>query len=174
MNNNAIDKTRSNPVAGGTKEEGRKLQLVSTGSSQFGIFADEVSAIVDWQQPAPLPHAPSSVLGVVSIQGRMLTVIDLATLALVGVALPEALSTTRNHLIALRGDEQLALAVEVLGAVIQLSANESTMLSQTKLETGATPLLGVLQREGEGIKILNPSALFPAAIQGRERRQRRF
>ena len=43
-----------------------------------------------------------------------------------------------------------------------------------KRETGEPLVLGVLQREGEEVKILNPKELFPTAIQGRERRRRRF
>ena len=149
----------------------RKLQLVQAGENQFGIFAEQISAIVEWQEPAPLPHAPSSVLGVVSIQGRMLTVLDLAKLAGGEAVLSE---TPRKLLIALRGDEQLALAIEALGEIVQLTGNESMTDSITKQESVTTPVLGVWQREEAEIKILNLKGLFPAAIQGRERRQRRF
>ena len=149
----------------------RKLQLVQAGQNQFGIFAEQISAIVEWQEPAPLPHAPSSVLGVVSIQGRMLTVLDLAKLSSGEAVLSD---TPRKLLIALRGDEQLALAIEALGEIVQLTGNESMTDSITKQESVTTPVLGVWQRADAEIKILNLNGLFPAAIQGRERRQRRF
>lgn len=152
----------------------RKLQLVRAGSSQFGIFAEQISAIVEWQEPAPLPHAPSSVLGVVSIQGRMLTVLDLAKLASGEAVLADTPRKFLKHLIALRGDEQLALAIEAPGKVVKLTSNESMTDSITKEETVTTPVLGILQREGAEIRILNLKGLFPAAIQGRQRRQRRF
>jgi chemotaxis signal transduction protein len=152
----------------------RKLQLVRAGSSQFGIFAEQISAVVEWQEPAPLPHAPSSVLGVVSIQGRMLTVLDLAKLGSGETGLDDTPRKFLRYLIALRGDEQLALAIEALGEVVKLTPNESITGSITKDEIVTTPVLGVLQREGAEIRILNPEALFPAAIQGRQRRQRRF
>ena len=151
----------------------RKLQLVQAGQNQFGIFADQISAIVEWQEPAPLPHAPSSVLGVVSIQGRMLTVLDLAKLAGAEVS-TDTPDKFLGHLIALRGDEQLALAVEALGEVVQLTGKESLTNSITTRETATGPVLGVWQREEAEIKVLNSKGLFPAAIQGRERRQRRF
>ena len=152
----------------------RKLQLVRAGSSQFGIFAEQISAIVEWQEPAPLPQAPSSVLGVVSIQGRMLTVLDLAKLASGEAVLDDTPRKLLRHLIALRGDEQLALAIEALGELVKLTPNESMTDSITKEETVTTPVLGVLQWEGAEIRILNLNGLFPAAIQGRQRRQRRF
>jgi chemotaxis signal transduction protein len=121
-----------------------------------------------------LPHAPGSVLGVVSIQGRMLTVLDLAKLAGSEAIEGETPRQALRHLIALRGDEQLALAIETLGEAVQLAPNESMTKSSTKEEAATTPVLGVLRREGIEIKILSLKGLFPAAIQGRERRQRRF
>jgi hypothetical protein len=48
------------------------------------------------------------------------------------------------------------------------------MESITKQETVTGPVLGIWQREEAEIRILNPKGLFPAAFQGRERRQRRF
>jgi hypothetical protein len=43
-----------------------------------------------------------------------------------------------------------------------------------KRETAEPLVLGVFHREGAEINILNPRELFPSAIQGRERRRRRF
>jgi purine-binding chemotaxis protein CheW len=144
-----------------------KLQLFQAGSLQFGIFADEVTAIVEWREATPLPRAPESVLGVVSIQGHMLTVVDVA--ALIGRESVSSRARTR-HLIALRGDEQLGLAVETLGETIEITENDFT----TKRDSEEPLVLGVLHREGTEINILNPKGLFPTAIQGRERRRRRF
>lgn len=148
----------------------RKLQLVRAGSVQFGIFAEEIATIVAWREPTPLPHAPKSVLGVVSVQGRMLTVLELATLSGDEAASSDAPCDIPGHLIALRGDEQLALAVDDLGEIVQLADDEFA----AKLETTRTLILGVLHHENAEINILNLKELFPTAIQGRARRQRRF
>lgn len=170
--------------AGGTKQANRKVQLVRAGASLFGVFADEIATIVAWRQPTPLPQAPKPVLGVVSIQGRMLTVLDLALLTGAenaqsdsgGEASGNTLSNVtqkesdavHGSLVALRGDEQLALAVADVGESIELLDGFTAPPENSKL------LLGVLQRDATQIKILNLKALFPAAIQGRERRRRRF
>ena len=164
----AVDNTENNDNEAGLKQAGRKVQIVNVGSSQFGIFADEISAIVDWQQPAPLPHAPASVLGVVSIQGRMLTVLDLATIILGEGALVNATRNPAAQLVALRGDEQLALAVDGVGEIVAFPKN----FPKTNADTAT--VLGVLQHEGAEISILNVPGLFPTAIQGRQRRQRQF
>jgi purine-binding chemotaxis protein CheW len=153
-------------------QEPRNLQLLQAGSSQFGIFADEIATVAPWREPTPLPHAPKSVLGVVSIQGRMLTVLDLAKLAGDETASSAAADDIGGHLIALRGDEQLALAVDAVGETIELQAVDFNDFAARK--TAGTLVLGVMHHEGAEINILNLKELFPTAIQGRERRRRRF
>jgi purine-binding chemotaxis protein CheW len=167
MNNDRIQNRRHSIDGANSEGAVRTLQLLRAGSFQFGIFAEEIAAITEWREPTPLPHAPKSVLGVVSIQGRMLTVLYLATLPGREAASRDAAA---QHLIALRGDEQLALAVDGLGETIELADGDF----DTGRETKETLVLGVLNREGADIYILNPKELFPAAIQGRERRRRRF
>ncbi len=141
--------------------ESKTLQLFSAGSVQFAVLADDVMAIAKWRQPAALPHAPASVIGVVSIQGRMLTVLDLSML----LEQPRR-SGDPSHILALRGDEQLALAIDGAGEAIELR--------DVTLEDNGNLISGVVTYNGSEIKILNPKELFPTAIQGRERRRRRF
>lgn len=168
--NNAQDYP-DDPVSGPAV---RRLQLVRAGWAQFGIFAEEIATIVAWRNPTPLPQAPKSVLGLASVQGRMLTVLELASLTGVENASTSVPQETPNqsppYLVALRGDEQLALAVDDVDGVIELTAEECAELR----ETVGTPVLGVLQRTIGEINVLDLEGLFPAAIQGRERRRRRF
>ena len=145
----------------------RQLQLLRAGALQVGIFAEDIVTIAGWRKPTPLPQAPESVLGVVSIQGRMLTVLDLA-------ALTDRETASNNepvqHLIALRGDEQLALAIGSLGEIIEIAETDLN----AKGETSTALFLGVVLRDGSEINVLNLDELFAVAIQGRERRRRRF
>ena len=145
------------------EEQPRTLQLFSFGEAQFAVLADEVMAITEWREPAALPHAPASVLGIVSIHGRMLTVLDLSQL------LESPQRTSRpSHILALNGDEQLALAIDDPGETFAIAANSEDDPASGKL------ISRVINRNGDEIKILNVKELFPTAIQGRERRRRRF
>jgi chemotaxis signal transduction protein len=148
----------------------RTLQRFRAGSSEFGIFAEEIAAVVTWREPVPLPDTPKSVLGVVSIQGRMLTVLDLAILPMREANSIDAPREAPGYIIALRGDEQLALAVEAMGETIDFA--DSDFSGQG--ETAGKLISRVLHCEGAEINILNLKELFPTAIQGRERRRRRF
>jgi len=160
------DSTELTQFSGETNSEetARKVQLFSAGSFHFGVFENEVATIADWREPTPLPHAPESVLGVVSIQGRMLTVMDVAILS--G---SEGQSAYR-HIIALRGDEQLALAASSLGELME----EATLNDANGPKTGERFVLKTLEHAGKESRILNVTRLFHAALQGRERRRRRF
>lgn len=146
------------------EEQPRTLQLFSFGEGQFAVFADEVMAIAEWREPAALPHAPASVLGIVSIHGRMLTVLDLSQL----LESPQH-SGRPTHILALNGDEQLALAIDAPGETFAIVAADSEEALASGKLVGA-----VIKRNGDEIKLLNVRELFPTAIQGRERRRRRF
>jgi chemotaxis signal transduction protein len=144
-----------------------QVQLLRVGSFLFGLPTREISTIAEWRKPAPLPHASSVVCGVVSIQGRMLTV--LAPIRLFDQqASDDAFSP--SYIVALRGDEQLALAVDSVEDVEEISPGQ--------LETAGQAfepfVLGLLKRGDRPIRVLDVKKLFLAAIQGRERRQRQF
>lgn len=170
MNNEAIDNRQDSFNEASAKGAGRALQLFRAGSSTFGIFTDEIATTIAWREPTPLPHAPKSVLGVVSIQGRMLTILDFSVLSASQTSSSDVSLDSPQHIIALRGDEQLALAVEALGDTAEVAE------SDVKPKPGAaSPLiLGVFHLEGAEINALNTNELFSTAIQGRERRRRRF
>jgi purine-binding chemotaxis protein CheW len=149
------------------KEPVRTLQLFRAGALQFGVFEDEISTIAQWRDPTPLPHAPKSVLGVVSLEGRMLTVLDLAALP---ETQPASKKESHDYILALRGDEQLALAVDALGETMEFPGGDL----EAPQESAGKFVLGLLHEQGAEISILNTKELFPTAIQGRERRRRRF
>jgi chemotaxis signal transduction protein len=143
----------------------RELRFVYTGARRLAVFADEIEAILDWRTPTPLPQAPKSVLGIVCIHGRMLTVLDVAGLlgesAEIGPKKPAIV-------IALRGAEQLALAFDRAGETVEIAAASNIGNNQHSL------VVEVVGRGGETVAVLNTGELFAAAIRGRERRRRRF
>ena len=137
----------------------RAVRLLSVGALNFGMPAEEIESIVDWRSPAPLPNAPSAILGVVCIHSRMLTVIAVGTLL-------GAEATPNLKIVSLLGEEQIALAVEQVGELIE---------GQNELGPGNNALtLGEIVSKGQSIPIINTKQLFPTAMRGRERRKRQF
>ena len=143
----------------------------TAGEMVFAVFADQVEGTADAKLPAPLPDAPPAVLGVVCVRGRMLTVLDPSALV-TGEAnsWPEVLP----NIIALSGDEQLALAAAERLDTITISAADIESPSPADEENLSRVALGIARYGGQEITVLSVPHLFAAALRRKERRRRRF
>jgi chemotaxis signal transduction protein len=139
----------------------RAVRVMFAGSQCIGLFADEIETIADWRTPTPLPSEPPAVLGVVCIRGRMLTVLDAHAL------LGDTSAAKRGKVVSLRGDEQIGLAVDRTGDLVDVdemkSANEMNPL-----------IIGVIEKSDQSVLVLDAQQLFATAMRGRERRRRNF
>lgn len=155
-------------VAPADEPQLRDLFLLTVNDLTFAVFADDVEATSERIRPAALPNAPSAVLGVVSVRGRMMTTLDpLALNGGRGAIWPAELPVV----IALRGDEQLALAADSLTDSITIASTDIELTEEIK---GNPAVLGIAQHGGKEIVVLDAANLFAAAVQRRERRRRRF
>jgi chemotaxis signal transduction protein len=146
------------------------LFVFEAGSRIFAVPADQVDGTTEARVPAVLPHAPQAILGVVCTRGRMLTVLD-PTVLLTGQAL--RWPRTLPCVIALRGDEQLALAAQSYRDKITIE--EADIDQQSEGGTDITGLLrGRVRYAGEEILVLDAQHLFVSVMRQRERRRRRF
>ena len=114
-----------------------------------------------------IAQAPAAVMGVVSIQGRMLTVLD--PLSLFGETTTR-LGFAPGLLVAFRGDEQIGLAIETTGETIDLAMEDI----QPPSDPANRALGGIIQYADQLVNVIKVKGLFPAALRGRERRRRRF
>ena len=144
----------------------------TAGERVFAVFADQVDSTTEAKLPAPLPQSPPGVLGVVCVRGRMLTVLD-----------PSALLTGETNswpavlpnVIALTGDEQLALAAgERLDTITISAADIEPPATENDEEDPARVALGIARYGGQEITVLSVANLFAAAMRRKERRRRRF
>jgi chemotaxis signal transduction protein len=146
------------------------LFVFEAGSRIFAIPVDQVDGTTEARVPAVLPHAPQAILGVVCARGRMLTVLD-PTVLLTGQALrwPHTLPCV----IALRGDEQLALVAQSYRDKITIEEADIDRQSESGA-AAADLLLGRVRYGGEEILVLDVNHLFQSVMRQRERRRRRF
>jgi chemotaxis signal transduction protein len=141
------------------------------GDRVFAVFADQVDGTAEARKPAPLPNSPPGVLGVVCMRGHMLTVLDpIAVLTGETFAWPSSLPSV----IALRGDEQLALAAHSCRDTITIAAEDIQPSRQTNHDGFETAVLGIARYAGEEITVLRLDNLFAAAVRRKERRRRRI
>lgn len=150
-----------------TKSERREIVVVRAGERWLGVFSEEVACVESGKVPTPLPHAPAGVLGIVSVRGRILTVLD--PLSLLGESRAGVSGRAQpNFILALRGDEQLALAVDSAGQLREIRMDE------IKQPVGATALVarGTFQDEKAQVIVLDVTRLFAAAVEGMSERRR--
>jgi len=191
----ATDSTRAARTDGSAR---RRLFVMRTGARLFAVYADEVEATCENLRPTPLPFAPAPVRGVVSRRGRILTLIDPLPLlpptpmsneadaAMSNEADADAPSTQAPpphatqaddaplFVVALKGDEQLALSVESVEREIELYDTEADAATGA---SGGSPLplflRRTIQHDAHAVALLDPAHLFEAAMRGVERRRRR-
>lgn len=164
----AASETRDNQFEAGQAQL-RDLLPFTIGQSIFAVFTDEVDATAEAKPFACLPRAPNSVVGIVCVRGRMLTVIDPA--ALLNRESREW-NETLPCVIALRADEQLALAAETYRDTITIL--EADIERAPEASAADEMVLGKVTYASEDIIILNAPRLFSRAVQRRDRRRRRF
>ena len=160
----------SNAPATTDPRERRELLLMRAGGHLVAVFADEADdTVTEDLKPTPLPHAPPAVLGVVCVRGRMRTLLDPSTMldrdpTDARRARPARVPFT----VALRGDEQLALAVESVERIIVAAAGALEPLADT-----GDFVRGIIRHDAVTVVVLAPEHLFNAAINSAERRRQR-
>jgi serine/threonine protein kinase/chemotaxis signal transduction protein len=155
----------------GAKVSGQKgsrleLMVARVGAKRIALMANEVDTIVDWRAPLPLPNAPAAILGVVNVRGRMLTLLD--PRALIGEEKKRRPLAQPVSIIALRGDEQLALAVNSVEGSIEAEIEEKVSTAEN-----GSAVCGVAHVEQGTITVLDARELFAAATRSAERRRQR-
>ena len=159
-----------------------------SGTRLFAVRADEVEATSENLTPTPLPFAPAPVRGVVSQRGRILTVIDpllllqpdaVATTADAPADTPASSALLASHtpvvpiVVALRGDEQLALFVEAVEHGVELYDVEADADADAADASGSPLIRRILRHDARPVALLDPARLFEAAMRGVERRRQR-
>jgi chemotaxis signal transduction protein len=138
------------------------IRLLRVDDKTLGVREDVVLTVINWTTPTPLPFSPNTVHGIVSVQGRMFTVVDLRVL-LDG----EGAQQNSKQIVALRGGEQLALAVDESNTVITADCGDVHNDANSLFDAPVT-------FDGNDLQLLNPDGLFAAVMKGRERRKRRL
>jgi chemotaxis signal transduction protein len=145
----------------------RELFMMRAGEHLFAVFAEEVEGEAEGLTPTPLPNAPSSVVGVVSLRGRIRTALDPAQL-FADTPTPQTSTHAPRLFVALRGDEQLALACDAASERIEIAVADILPLTDAH-----APAHGTVERSGARITLLDPARLFEAAMRGIDRRRKR-
>ena len=125
----------------------------------YAVPLGDVREIVRPEAPTPVPGAPAGVLGIISLRGSIITVLDgCRRLGLgAGNAGPD------QRLVVLQGEEEhVAVRIDALRDVLDLDTAELMPPPPTPTVRNNEPVLGVLHRGDGFITLLDAGKLCRA------------
>ncbi|MBY6018264.1 chemotaxis protein CheW [Halomonas denitrificans] len=110
----------------------------------YGINVMQVREVLRYSDIAPVPGAPSYVLGIINLRGNVVTVID--TRARFG--LPEAAITDNTRIVIIEAEDQVVgILVDSVAEVVYLNSSEVDSAPNVGNEESAKFIQGVCHRD---------------------------
>ncbi|HEY8005175.1 MAG TPA: chemotaxis protein CheW [Phenylobacterium sp.] len=136
----------------------------------YALPADQVAEVIHTPRVARVPQAPSSLLGLANLRGRVLPVATAR--GLLGKA--ERASAASDRTIVLDGGAPVALAVDGIEGLVSVDASRMETRQAELAQTEGEALAGAFQADGGGdlARVLDVRRMLDAAFVQRERPSR--
>jgi purine-binding chemotaxis protein CheW len=117
----------------------------------------EIQEIIKVPELTEVPRAPAAVLGIISLRGTIVPVVDLRTL----LYLPRAEPTRAARVLVLRGgDEPVGMLVDRVSSVVRLDREAIEPVPRTMQQAGSDLLQGVGRDADRMLIVLNLEAIL--------------
>lgn len=154
MGSNAMEADASNKTGGGIEH----LAFDVDGQS-YAIDISIVREIRGWTEPSGMPNTDPYVMGVISLRGEVLTLLDLA--AKLGLKTPEI--NARSVIIVVETQEEVVgLLVDSVSNIIAPSPADMRDPPETAKSGDARYVSALTLLDDTVVRILDLSALLPA------------
>lgn len=147
-------------VATPTGETPREYLTFSLGGEEYAMPIDRIVEIVPHRPTTPVPNADDSVLGILSLRGVVVPVLDIRT-RLGGREIPVT-HDTRFVVLALE-KEMVGLFVDRVRRVIRLVPSEVQPPPRIGSAEGSDSVAGVVERAGRIVVVLDLDRLLEIA-----------
>lgn len=127
--------------------------LFQAGGERFAIRAADVQKVTPASQRSQLPRLPAALLGITQHRGRVVTVVDAATV--LGAPGAHVVGEGNRLLLLERPVRHLGLLVDAVDEIESLRLPADLAL----LPRGAIPTLRVAQQRGRAISLVDVAAL---------------
>ena len=123
----------------------------------YGINVMQVQEVLRYSEIAPVPGAPSYVLGIINLRGNVVTVID--TRARFG--LPPSDVTENSRIVIIEADKQvIGILVDSVAEVVYLKQSEIDAAPNVGTDESAKFIQGVSNRDGELLILVDLNKLL--------------
>ena len=123
----------------------------------YGINVMQVQEVLRYTEIAPVPGAPSYVLGIINLRGNVVTVIDTrARLGLMGAEV-----TDNSRIVIIEAEKQvIGILVDSVAEVVYLRSSEIDSAPNIGTEESAKFIQGVSNRDGELLILVDLNKLL--------------
>lgn len=157
MSEIATLKNSSKAVAENKKGELLQYLTFKLIDETYGINVMQIKEVLRYSEIAPVPGAPSYVLGIVNLRGNVVTVVDTR----VRFSLPECTITDDTRIIIIEHDgEQVGLLVDAVQEVFYLYQGEIEQSPSVGNDEALMFIQGVYQKDSELVILLELNRMF--------------
>ena len=146
--------------AGNSKEQNDVvLQWVTFKLQEetYGINVMQVQEVLRYTDIAPVPGAPSYVLGIINLRGNVVTVIDTRS----RFGLPPSDVTENSRIVIIEADKQvIGILVDSVAEVVYLKQSEIDTAPNVGTDESAKFIQGVSNRDGELLILVDLNKLL--------------
>ncbi|MGM0526398.1 MAG: chemotaxis protein CheW [Pseudomonadota bacterium] len=112
----------------------------------YGINVMQVQEVLRYSEIAPVPGAPSYVLGIINLRGNVVTVIDTR----LRFGLPQAEVTDNTRVVIIESEKQvIGILVDSVAEVVYLKKSEIDTAPNVGTDESSRFIQGVSNRDGE-------------------------
>ncbi|MES9834150.1 MAG: chemotaxis protein CheW [Candidatus Thiodiazotropha sp. LLP2] len=123
----------------------------------YGINVMKVQEVLRVTEIAPVPGAPSYVLGIVNLRGNVVTVIDTRK----RFGLPSVEVNDASRIIVIESDKQVVgILVDAVAEVVELSEDEIDVAPNVGTEESSRYIQGVATQEGRLLILVDLNKLL--------------
>ena len=125
--------------------EQREVEMLSfrLGGEEYAVMVADVREVLKMFQLTPVPNAPDYILGVMSLRGTMLSIIDLCR----RFGLPAGVQDQKSRIVVVSSaDEVVGLLVDRVTGVFSIHPDEIKPTPEN-IEQGAEFLRGIVRQE---------------------------
>jgi len=151
------DERRNANEAGDTNDEVLQWVTFKLETETYGINVMQVQEVLRYTEIAPVPGAPSYVLGIINLRGNVVTVID--TRSRFGLEAAEVTDNTR--IVIIEAEKQvIGILVDSVAEVVYLKASEIDIAPNVGNDESARFIQGVSNRDGELLILVDLNKLL--------------
>ncbi|WP_199611241.1 chemotaxis protein CheW [Flocculibacter collagenilyticus] len=123
----------------------------------YGINVMQVQEVLRYTEIAPVPGAPTYVLGIINLRGNVVTVIDTRS----RFGLPPTEVTDNSRIVIIEAEKQvLGILVDSVAEVVYLRSSEIDSAPNVGTDESAKFIQGVSNRDGELLILVDLNKLL--------------